>query len=69
MFRLRPLHSSQGQNRKPLLSPRDPAVRGLLMYVLDGIPAILALPLQHSLSAAHKLHPAVHVLFLKQVKS
>lgn len=39
MLWLRPLHSSQGQNRKnsSLLSPsRDPARRGLLMYARDG---------------------------------
>lgn len=69
MLWLRPLHSSQGQNRKLLCFPsRDPARRELLMYARDGL-AILALPLQRSLSAAHKLHPAIHVLFLKQVKS
>lgn len=37
------------------------------MYARDGL-IILALPLQHSLSIAHKLHPAVDVLFLKRGK-
>ena len=37
------------------------------MYARDGL-VILALPLQHSLSIAHKLHPAVDVLFLKRGK-
>ena len=35
------------------------------MYARDGL-VILGLPLQHSLSTADKLHPAVHVLFLKR---
>lgn len=37
------------------------------MYARDGL-TILALPLQHSLSAALKLHPACHVLFPKRGK-